>query len=656
MIIKQVNLKCPNGHRLVSYGTVSLTYKNGSKHVIPMYRCSYCSQKYVNTNLVDKGKKLISTNGHRIINLYDMEPKTKKTGAKKVDTKIIESNGEPLAVYVAKQGEKKPKTCYQCNKKLSMFWYRIKKPGKNKKLVLMGAICSDCKTKYFDFNLYNQHKYAFTPINQLSENENMPIHLLKVTGEQMALNEISSTIELDEAAVESTESTGLSENQEIYQKLDSEQIKEDRESFQVYIRLSNSKNACENCQGILIPSTQNFCFDDKKPRSIACKKCVKCGTKYLSYGSYNTIKQYNLDVINASELDHLKLEYTQKQEAKRQRKELQKAKQRQKAMDDNRRQLHNNYHATNSINNDLYQRSYPTEPKISEAPRYYNYCMCELKNISTGEIFKVTVNNSSSVNRSDSSNQIYPVGTEMADECLKAAANDWDKIHVKGVEYRVLRHVRYDAVYVDQYIEPVRKTETLERNKPGAKTTQSYQYQGTVDARSDVKDVYVYFKLQSCRCIQQKHKIGSVTMKTHSITCSKDVNINAYYCSDCKRYFVNNDAIRSLLLKHTCPLVRFHIVQDFTGQLNPESELKMYGYTVQEGVLSEQQRHDLLAVLIDKDLMSKTSIIKCIQFNIEFVGKRANMENAKERWRNDIQFVSQYVVGNKKKINGRLVR
>lgn len=609
MDVEQVNLKCPDGHNLVSCGKVSLTFKNGSKHIVPMYRCRYCNEKYMNTQLLDMYEIITCTNGHRITNLFN----------KQVVTTTRDYEGESIAAYIVKKGEKRPKKCIKCDTKLKNYNYIIKKSGKNKKITLVGAICSNCKAKYFNYDLYMHHKYAFTPINYQVEQKEWLKNESKVTDRQTALNKISSTKEQNEQII------------------------------QVYIRLSNKSNACEKCQGILNSGTQSYYSNGKKTKSFAFKKCVMCGTKYISYGTYETIKKHNIDVINQTELDFLELEYKKKKEAKKQRKRKLKAK-----SDNN-----------NSIKKDLYIKSYSSEIKNQKAvlknrktPSYYNYCMCELENISNGEIFKVTVNNGASENLSDKNNQIYPVGTGMAEGCLKAAANDLKEIYVNGVGYRVLRHVRYDAVYVDQYIDPVRKTVSSEKNRTKVKTIQSYQYQhqGTVDARTEVKDVYVYFRLQSCRCIQQKHKINSVTLKTQSITSSKNVNINAYYCCDCNMYFVNNDAIRSLLLKHSCPLVRFHIVRDFSGHLNPESELKMYGYTVQEGVLSERQRHNLLAVLIDRNLMSKTEIIKCIQFNIEFVGKRSNMENAKDRWKNDIQFVSQYVVGNREKINGRLVR
>lgn len=602
MDVKEENLECPDGDTLVKCGKVSLTLNNGSRHIVPMYRCNYCNGKYINTPLLDKYEIITCTNGHVIMNLFN----------KHVATKTRYYEGEPLAVYIVKKGEKRPKRCTNCDTKLKNYNYIIKKPGKNRKITLVGAICSNCKAKYFHYDLYMQHKHAFKPINYQVEQKELLKHESKVTDRKTALNEMSSTKEQNEQII------------------------------QLYIRLSNKSNACEKCQGILTRGSQSYSSDGKKSKSISFKKCAKCGTKYISYGIYDTIKKYNVNVMNRTELDYLELQYKKKKEEK------QKAKQRLKALSDD------NYFNKN----DLYIKSYIAETKNQNTPHYNNYCMCELENISNGEIFKVTVNNSSSVNFIDSNNRIYPVGTSMADGCLKAAANDLEVIYVNGVGYRVLRHVRYDAVYVDQYINPVRKTVSSEKNRTKIKTTQTFQFkhQGIVDARTEIKDVYVYFKLQSCRCIQQKHKINSVTMKTQSITSSQNVNINAYYCCDCKRYFVNNDAIRSLLLKHSCPLVRFHIVRDFTGHLNPESELKMYGYTVQEGVLSEKQRHNLLAVLIDRNLMSKTEIIKCIQFNIDFVGKRANMENAKDRWKNDIQFVSQYVAGNREKINGRLVR
>ena len=246
----------------------------------------------------------------------------------------------------------------------------------------------------------------------------------------------------------------------------------------------------------------------------------------------------------------------------------------------------------------------------------------------------------------------------MATACLKAAANDLSIIRVREITYEVLKHIRYDASYVDKYID--NSNDNLGFGTIGSSNITNkmkvYPHHGSVDAKSDIKDVYVYFKLQSCGCIKQNHKVGTVTLKTHSLTDSKEISINAYHCFDCKRYFVNNDAVKNLLMKHQSPLVNFHVVTDFSSGLNPESELKMYGYSVQENGLSDAQRQKLLSTIIDTKLMSKHRIIKCIQFNIDFIGKRANMDCANEKWKKDIQFVSQYVEGNSRIINGRLVR
>ena len=75
----------------------------------------------------------------------------------------------------------------------------------------------------------------------------------------------------------------------------------------------------------------------------------------------------------------------------------------------------------------------------------------------------------------------------------------------------------------------------------------------------------------------------------------------------------------------------------------------MYGYSVREGI-SQQERRRVLEWVIDSGLMSKSEIIRNIQFKVRYNGSKAGNERARQKWLDDIQYVSHYVIGNKREI------
>ena len=76
----------------------------------------------------------------------------------------------------------------------------------------------------------------------------------------------------------------------------------------------------------------------------------------------------------------------------------------------------------------------------------------------------------------------------------------------------------------------------------------------------------------------------------------------------------------------------------------------LYGYNVREGKLTQFEHRRILEWIIDSGLMSKADIIRDLQFKVGYNGNKAGNERARQKWLDDIQFVSQYTAGNNKNI------
>ena len=175
------------------------------------------------------------------------------------------------------------------------------------------------------------------------------------------------------------------------------------------------------------------------------------------------------------------------------------------------------------------------------------------------------------------------------------------------------------------------------------------------DKAEPVKDVRVYFRLNN-KCVQEGHRITSVTAKTTNMKTGIPAEVNVFYCCDCKRYFMNYEALQGYIAKGIYPMFSFTLMEVDASKLKSISELRLYGYHVQEGILKKEERQQLLAWIIDAGLINKADIIKDLQFKIQYNGKKTGNESAKKKWQDDLQFVSHYVKGNSIRIQAKFSR
>lgn len=237
------------------------------------------------------------------------------------------------------------------------------------------------------------------------------------------------------------------------------------------------------------------------------------------------------------------------------------------------------------------------------------------------------------------SNNMYIIGPEcfMGKALIECSAK-------KILEFRIM-----DDVYAI-------KASAVFDERQYAKLLEQYHSGDIVkDEEPQVKRVHVYFSL-NIRCVTEEHNVSNVTAKTINIMTGRSVDVNVFYCSDCKQYFINYEVLQGYISKGIYPSFEFSIEDVDESKLREVSELMVYGYNVRDGILSEEERHKILSWIIDSGLLSKAEIIKDLQFKVNYNGKKRGNENAKKKWKDDIQYVSHYVKGNKKRIEAEFYR
>ena len=156
-------------------------------------------------------------------------------------------------------------------------------------------------------------------------------------------------------------------------------------------------------------------------------------------------------------------------------------------------------------------------------------------------------------------------------------------------------------------------------------------------------------------CARKNHDITNVTGSLVSIR-RKTVTLNVSYCKNCQRFFIYADDF----VKYTDlngPLMGHLSFSDINrnkiGIMNfaEESPLHMCGYNVnQQKKYTDDERHTILANIMNYDIMKKQEIIDYLHFYINNLGRKRNMRVAVSKWRKDLDFVNKYKITKQKKV------
>lgn len=168
--------------------------------------------------------------------------------------------------------------------------------------------------------------------------------------------------------------------------------------------------------------------------------------------------------------------------------------------------------------------------------------------------------------------------------------------------------------------------------------------------------LYVYDALIPTRCIDgAAHNAENVTLETQTSN-GIPVRFNVFYCSKCKKYYTNIEALERKFPLHNYPLIKLHFQSNNIYERRAFSDLALYGYTARAGALTEYERQNILIRVMVNQFLTKMEIIGSLRSNINYNGKASHMGNAVKIWETDIEFVSKFRLDSQKSIQRDTVR
>lgn len=197
----------------------------------------------------------------------------------------------------------------------------------------------------------------------------------------------------------------------------------------------------------------------------------------------------------------------------------------------------------------------------------------------------------------------------------------------------------------------------------GVKASSSNTKKESVRASSDTggseehiigfKDFLVRTDIYKCKT--QGHIIKDVTAIVYCLTKAGEVirkEVMAGYCQDCDQYYLLNREYDRLRMSYillcrvidsTEPTINKYNNDAFT-ELNKESILKQYGYTVnQEDGLSAIQRRTILEFLLISNILTKSEICAHLDWLINTrTYNTAKYKIALKKWKEDRYYIEHY--------------
>ena len=367
----------------------------------------------------------------------------------------------------------------------------------------------------------------------------------------------------------------------------------------------NQKN-CPNCNS----STVSKKISLSGNKILYLGECSKCKTYIISKDNYQQNKKY-INVLNPGFLI------------------MSKRKKHKKG---------NKFHYSSGMEIEPFTMPYVKPP--SSYKKEIVYCEFKLYDKAKDHSVSVSIQDTKKSLLKDDDHWIFSASSQRGVDCMKAIADEKQTVTIDNVLYSIRKLIVYDSKYIERY----RAT-----TYGGGSIVTANKSSKTVDFASQVVDVYVYFKLNN-PCTVKKHPVENVTMKSKNPLTGKKYQVNGFYCARCKKYYINHEAVKDIIIKKMHPSFLYNLVHDYEGELKPMSLPTMYGYNAKADGPSSAVRHHILRWIVDAGLMSKAQIIKDLQFKISYNGKKTGNMAAKAKWEEDLNFMSSYTADNTREV------
>lgn len=163
-----------------------------------------------------------------------------------------------------------------------------------------------------------------------------------------------------------------------------------------------------------------------------------------------------------------------------------------------------------------------------------------------------------------------------------------------------------------------------------------------IDWTTEIKSVYVFRSHNNCS--SKKHMTSTYHAKILDITNKKYLYMKVLYCETCKKYYVSEKQIKRFTNHRVFPKIRILFCNPnyIRGKFRNQSELSLYGYNARKDGLDDNERHNLLAGLIDNRLMDSFEIINHLSLLISLHEYHSQWSEAIKKYYSDIDFVNTY--------------
>ena len=175
----------------------------------------------------------------------------------------------------------------------------------------------------------------------------------------------------------------------------------------------------------------------------------------------------------------------------------------------------------------------------------------------------------------------------------------------------------------------------------------------------DFKDVIVISDRHAC--VHSSHKKEEIFVAVdfrHRDGNVYRIEAKACYCQECNLYFMRKHDYQMMKIKsHNAIMLcqeeteeKYLKNPNFEYELNDESILHKFGYNVSDG-MSDRERQAILAMFIDRKILSKENIAWRLSGYVKKrMYDRDKFQSAIDKWNRDRDFVLDYDVSNRKKV------
>ena len=174
--------------------------------------------------------------------------------------------------------------------------------------------------------------------------------------------------------------------------------------------------------------------------------------------------------------------------------------------------------------------------------------------------------------------------------------------------------------------------------------------EGFFDFKGDV--LYIY--KGETKCHREHHPIEAVTASVLGRR-GNQAEININYCSCCHKYFLSESEFFHYrdLYGIVCALgIDRHSTGYAAFPLAEYSILRLYGYNVgKEDNLSDEERQNLLKILMDNAYVKKPEIIRYLELFLKMNHSRIEMTDSVSKWESDLNFVRNYQLDKQEKVS-----